>query len=64
MLIENLLSQIAGVVIVVLVSNYHINRAAQRIPRWHATIVAFIGVMVAMFGVIIVGTIVLAYLNK
>ena len=51
--------QIVGVFIVVLVSNYHINRAAQRIPRWHAVVTSFAGVIVSMFSVIVIGTIIL-----
>lgn len=55
--------QIAGVFVVVMISNYHINRAARRIPRWHAVFASFAGVIVAMFGVIIVGTMILTYLQ-
>ena len=31
------------------------------IPRWQATVISFAGVIAAMFGVIIVGTIIMAY---
>jgi hypothetical protein len=55
--------QIIGVFAVVFISNYHIAKASRRIPRWHATVVSFLGVMIAMFGVIILGTIILAYLQ-
>ena len=55
--------QIAGVLVVVMVSNYHINKAARRIPRWHAVVTSFAGVIVAMFSVIIAGTIILTYLQ-
>ncbi len=54
---------IIGVAAVVFISNYHINKASQRIPRLHATVMSFLGVLIAMFGVIIVGTIILAYLE-
>lgn|GEM_PF-1922278 len=54
---------IVGVSAIVFITNYHIGKASQRIPRWHATIIAFLGVIVAMFGVIIIGTIVLAFLQ-
>ena len=64
MLQEGLLWQIVGVFAVVFISNYHISRAARRIPRWHATVISFVGVMVAIFGVIIIGTIVLAYFGS
>ena len=55
--------QIVGVFTVVLISNHHINKAAQRIPRWHATIVSFLGVMLALFGVIALGNLLIAYLQ-
>ena len=61
MLQQNFVWQIVGVVIVVLVSNYRISNASRRIPRWHATIFSFAGVMVAIIIVILVGTVVLAY---
>jgi len=61
MLQQNFIWQIVGVVIVVLVSNYHIGNASRRIPRWHATIFSFAGVMVAIIVVILVGTVMLAY---
>ncbi len=35
---------IVGVMSVVFISNYHINKASLRIPRWHATFWAFLGV--------------------
>lgn len=53
--------QIIGVFIVVFVSNYHISKAARHMPRWQATIIAFVGVLAAMFGVIIIGALVIAY---
>ncbi len=54
---------IVGVMSVVLISNYHINKASQRIPRWHATFWAFLGVMITMFGVILIGSVIVAYLQ-
>lgn len=53
--------QIMGVLVVVFVSNYHINRAARRIPRWQATVLSFAGVLVALMVVTVVGTLVLVY---
>jgi hypothetical protein len=53
--------QLIGVFAVVFISNYHINKASQRIPRWHATIVSFIGVVIGMFGIILLGSVVLTY---
>ncbi len=53
--------QIVGVLVVVFVSNYHIGRAARRIPRWQATVLSFAGVLVALMVVTVVGTLVLAY---
>jgi hypothetical protein len=64
MLQEHLVWRIAGVFVVVFVSNYHISKASRRIPRWHATVLSFLGVMVAIFGVIITGTIVMAYFRS
>jgi hypothetical protein len=55
--------QLVGVVIVILISNYHIGRASQWIPRWHATIMTMLGAALGMFGIIIVGTIVPTYLQ-
>lgn len=53
--------QILGVLIVVFISNYHISKAAHHIPRWQATGIVFIGVLIAMLGVIIMGAIIMAY---
>jgi hypothetical protein len=61
MLQQQLLWQVMGIFAVVFISNHHINKAARRIPRWHATILSFAAVTVAMFGVIIIGTIIMAY---
>ena len=55
--------QIVGVFLVVGVSNYHISRASRHMPRLHVTIWTFAGVMVAMFSVIMVGTIILAFMR-
>jgi hypothetical protein len=63
MLRPEVVSQLLGVFIVVLVSNYHINKAARRIPRWHATILSFAGVIVSMFSVILVGNLLIATLQ-
>ncbi|MDX1520100.1 MAG: hypothetical protein R3264_00555 [Anaerolineae bacterium] len=60
---QGLIWQIVGLVIIVFTTNSRINRAAERIPRWHAVINSFIGVLVAMFVVVMLGTIVLAYLG-
>jgi len=53
--------QVVGVLLVVFIANYHINKAAQRISRWHATFASFLGVMIGMFGVIIIGTLIMVY---
>lgn len=60
-LYQSLIAQIVGIFVIVFVSNYHISKASHRIPRWHATIVSFIGVTIALFGVIIVGTLIIAF---
>jgi hypothetical protein len=61
MIRPDFISQVIGVLVVVIVSNYHINKATQYISRWPATIASFLGVLIGMFGVIIIGTIILAY---
>ena len=63
MIQPQVLWQIIGVFIVVFVSNYHISKAARYIPRWQATIVTIISVLTAMFGVIIIGAIIMTYLQ-
>jgi hypothetical protein len=63
LLIEQLFAQIAGVFIVVLVSNYRINHAAKQISRWHATINSFIGVTAGLILAIAVGTVVISIIS-
>jgi len=60
---DTIIWPIVGVAFVVFVTNYHINKAARSIPRLHATVMSFLGVMVAMFGVIVIGTVVIAFLQ-
>jgi len=60
MLQQQVLWQIIGVFTAVFISNYHITRAARRIPRWHAAVLSFIGMAVAMFSVLIVGSAIIA----
>lgn len=55
--------QFVGVVIVIVISNYHIGKVSQWIPRWQATVMTMSGAALGMFGIIIVATIVLAYLQ-
>lgn len=63
MLNPNIFWQIMGVLAVVFISNHHINKAARRIPRWHAVINSFLGVILAMFGVIFLGSMIIAYVQ-
>ncbi len=64
MIIQNsIIWPILGVAIIVFVSNYRISKASQRIPRLHATVMSFLGIFIAMFAVIIVGTVVIAYID-
>jgi uncharacterized membrane protein len=63
MLWQDWIWQIVGVFTVVLISNHHINKAAKRIPRWHATIVSFLAVMVTLFVVIALGNLMMTYLT-
>lgn len=58
---DNLIVQIVGVFIIVAISNHHINKASRRIPRWHAALISFLGVIVALFVVVLAGTIIRAY---
>jgi hypothetical protein len=53
--------QIVGFVVIFLISNYHVNRAAQRIPRWHAVFFSLAGAMLAMFVIVTIGSILIAY---
>ena len=54
---------IIGVAIVVFGLNYHISKASQRIPRLHATVMSLLASLIAMVVVIIVGSIVIAFIN-
>lgn len=63
MLNPSIFWQIMGVLVVVSISNHHINKAARRIPRWHAVINSFLGVMLGMFGMILLGSMIIAYLQ-
>jgi hypothetical protein len=56
--------QIVGIAAVVFISNYHINKAARYIPRWHATVISFLGVLLGMFSIIIAGSIILFYIQQ
>ena len=58
---DTIIWPIVGVFAVVFIANYQINKAARRIPRFQATIISFAGVMIAMFGVIVLGTVILAF---
>lgn len=64
MLRPEIVWQIVGVFIVVLISNYHINRASRQIPRWQATIISFLGAMAAIMLVVFVGTVAITYLGR
>lgn len=55
--------QVAGVFAVVFIANYHITKAARHIPRWHAAVMSLTGAMIGMFGIIILGTILIATLQ-
>ena len=49
---DSFLLQLIGVAVVIFISNYHINRLTQWIPRWHATIITMLGAGLGMFGMI------------
>jgi len=61
MIFEQVIWQIIGALIVVVIANYYISRAARHMPRLHATVFGFAGVALGMFGMIIIGTIVITY---
>lgn len=61
MLSNHILWKIIGVALVVFIANYHVNQASQRIPRWHATILAMIGMLIGIFSVTILGSIFIYY---
>lgn len=56
MLQPQIVWQIVGVFTAVFISNYRISRAARRIPRWHAAVLSFIGMAIAMFSMLIIGS--------
>jgi hypothetical protein len=60
-LFDGVVWQIVGVFTVVIVVNYHISKASRGIPRLHATVNSFIGVVVGLFGVILLGTLILTF---
>ncbi len=57
---QQVIWQIAGVLSSVFIANYHITQAARRIPRWQAAVISFIGMALAMFTLIIVGSLIIA----
>lgn len=60
MIQEQIAWQIVGLFVVLFVGNYHVAKAARYIPRWQAALVSFIGVIIALVGVIIISALVLA----
>jgi len=61
MLQKGLVWQLAGVLAIVFISNHHIARATRRIPRWQAAVLSFVGMMAAIFIVVLVGTALITY---
>lgn len=61
MIWQEILWQIVGVFAIVLISNRQIEKASRTIPRWHAVVISFAGVMVALIATVFVGTIVANY---
>ncbi len=53
--------QVAGIFAMVFISNYHINKAARQIPRWHAAVFSFVGLMLALLTVAILGALAISY---
>ncbi len=58
---QQMVWQLLGVFVIVFFANFQISRAARRIPRWQAAALSFIGLSTAMFAVIVVGTLIMAY---
>ncbi len=61
MIRQEILWQILGVIVIVLISNRQIEKASRRIPRWHAVIFSFVGVMIALLATVFIGTIIANY---
>jgi len=61
MIRQEILWQIIGVFAIVLVSNRQIEKASRVIPRWHAVVISFVGVMIALIATVFVGTIIASY---
>lgn len=61
MVLPEIVFQVIGVLIVVLISNYYIGRAAKQVPRWHAVVITFLGLIVSMFIVITIGRFIMAF---
>lgn len=55
--------QITGVFVVVFIANYHISKASKQIPRWQATIISFIGAMLAIVLMALLTTLTGVYLQ-
>lgn len=55
--------QILGFLAIFFISSFQIDKAARRIPRWHAVLFSLFGTMPAMLLVIIIGNLILAYLG-
>ena len=54
--------QIVGFLAIFFITSRQIEKAARRVPRWHAVFYCLIGTMAAMFVVIIIGNLILVYL--
>jgi hypothetical protein len=50
-------AKVFGIIIIVVVCNYHIAKASHRIPRWHAVVVTFIGLLASIPIVMIVNAV-------
>jgi hypothetical protein len=54
---------VVGVLIMVTLSNHHINFASRTIPRWHAVIYSFVGLMLGLVTTATIGAITISYLG-
>jgi len=60
---EGFIWQILGYLIIFLIMGRRVDKAAQRIPRWHAIVITFVGTLPVMILVIFFSRLILANLG-
>ncbi len=63
MLRPEMLLQIAGVFLIVFIANFQINKAADTMPRWQATVISLAGAMLAIVLIVVIGVLINAFLR-